>query len=477
MTITESGGPQDAGQHGDDSPSGAAPQAADQAAAPQAEQSQAPKPSAAARPRPGGPARPGPRPSAPAVVPPLATVPASDPHKFGRVDPDGTVWLITTSGERTVGSWQAGDAEAAFTHFGRRFDDLQTEVVLLETRLASGSGDARKIRAAAKSLAESIPEAHVLGDVDSLAARLAAIVEHADSATQEEKAKREELRAANTARKEALAVEAEDLAANATQWKVAGDRLRAILDEWKTITGLDRKVDDALWKRYSAARETFNRRRGSHFADLDRERAGAKQAKEALCERAEALSDSTEWGPTAGKFRDLLTEWKAAGRASKDVDDALWSRFKAAQDTFFAARNAVSAERDTEFRANLQAKEALLAEAERIDVSDLNAAKAALRTLGDKWDAVGKVPRERSADLERRFRAVEKKIRDTPTGGIDPEAQARADQFRSRAEQFERQAEKAEAAGRTKDAEQARASAEQWRQWAEAAANSLAKKR
>jgi Domain of Unknown Function (DUF349) len=405
------------------------------------------------------------------------SVPASDPHRFGRVDPDGTVWLITASGERTIGSWQAGDPEAAFTHFGRRFDDLQTEVVLLETRLASGSGDARKIRAAAKTLAESLPEAHVLGDVDSLATRLAAIVEHADSATQEEKAKREELRAAQTARKEALAAEAEDLAANATQWKTAGDRLRAILDEWKTITGLDRKVDDALWKRYSAARETFNRRRGSHFADLDRERAGAKQAKESLCERAESLCDSTDWGPTSGTFRDLLAEWKAAGRASKEVDDALWQRFKAAQDKFFSARNAATAERDSEFRANAEAKEALLAEAERIDISDLNAAKAAFRAIGDKWDAIGKVPRERSADLERRLRAVEKKIRDAPTGGVDPEAKARADQFRARVEQFERQAEKAAAAGRTKDAEQARASAEQWRQWADAAADAVTKKR
>ncbi|OAN37538.1 DUF349 domain-containing protein, partial [Mycolicibacterium iranicum] len=421
--------------------------------------------------------RPGPRPSAPPAAPVVSSVPVSDPHRFGRVDPDGTVWLITASGERTIGSWQAGDAEAAYAHFGRRFDDLQTEVVLLETRLAAGTGDARKIKSAAATLAATLPEAHVLGDVDSLAARLTAIVEHADAATQEEKAKREELRAAQTARKEALAAEAEDLAANATQWKAAGDRMRAILDEWKTITGLDRKVDDALWKRYSAARETFNRRRGSHFAELDRERAGAKQAKEALCERAEALCDSTDWGPTSGTFRDLLAEWKSAGRASKDVDDALWQRFKAAQDKFFSARNAATAERDAEFRSNLDAKEALLAEAERIDTSDLDAARAALRAIGDKWDAIGKVPRERSADLERRMRAIEKKIRDAPTGGVDPEAQARADQFRERAEQFERQAEKAAAAGKTKDAEKARASAEQWRQWADAAADSLARKR
>jgi hypothetical protein len=179
---------------------------------------------------------------------------------------------------------------------------------------------------------------------------------------------------------------------------------------------------------------------------------------------------------TGAAFRDLLTEWKAAGRAAKDVDDALWQRFKAAQDKFFSARNAASAERDAEFHANANAKEALLAEAEKLDTSDLDAARAALRAIGEKWDAIGKVPRERGAELERRLRAIEKKIRDAPTRGVDPEAQARADQFRDRAEQYERQAEKAAAAGRTKDAEEARANAEQWRQWAEAAAEALGKK-
>jgi len=203
-----------------------------------------------------------------------------------------------------------------------------------------------------------------------------------------------------------------------------------------------------------------------------------KQAKEALCERAEALSDSTEWGPTAGAFRDLLTEWKAAGRAAKDLDDALWARFKAAQDKFFAARNAVNAERDVEFGANLRAKEALLVEAEAIDVTDPDAARTTFRKVGDKWDAVGKVPREKAAELERRMRSVEKKVRDAASSGwSDPEAQARADQFRARAEQYEHQAEKAEAAGRTKDAEEARANAAQWREWAEAAVEALGKKR
>ncbi len=435
----------------------------------------APKPT----PRPGPRPTPHPRPAAAVAATPVVPAPASvDPHRFGRVEEDGTVVLITAAGERVIGSWQAGEPEAAFAHFGRRYDDLHTEVALLETRLASGTGDARKIKSAASALLETLPTAAVLGDVDAVEQRLKSILEHADGAAAEERARRDEHRAAQTARKEALAAEAEEIAEATGQWKSAGDRLRAILDEWRTITGLDRKTDDALWKRYSAARETFNRRRGSHFAELDRERVGARQAKEALCEKAEKLSDSTDWAGTAATFRDLLAQWKAAGRAAKDVDDALWARFKAAQDTFFEARNAINAERDAEFGANALAKEKLLAEAERIDVSDPKAAQAALRTIGDKWDAIGKVPREKSADLERRLRAVEKKVRDAgATDHTDTEAQARADQFRERAEQFERQAEKAEAAGKAKDAEKARASAAQWREWAETAAEAVTKKR
>lgn len=431
-------------------------------------------------PRPG-PARPTPRPHPPGqpVVSP-ATRPVmshGDPRRFGRVAEDGTVYLVTQSGERVVGSWQAGEPDAAFDHFGRRFDDLATEVTLLETRLASGTADARKIKTAAAALAESLPTANVLGDLDALASRLAAIADHAKETARAERARRDEHRAEQTALKEALAAEAEDLAANATQWKAAGDRMRAILDDWRTISGLDRKTDDALWKRYSAARDAFNRRRGTHFAELDRERAGVRGTKERLCERAEELSGSADWTATAAAFRDLLSEWKSAGRTGKDADDALWQRFKAAQDKFYAARNAANAERDAEFHANAAAKEKLLAEAEKVDVSNPKAAQAALRLISDKWDAIGKAPRDASAELERRLRLVEKKIRDAvDVRRIDPEAQARADQFRARAEQFERQAEKASVAGRDKEAAEARASAAQWREWAAAATQALTKK-
>jgi len=379
----------------------------------------------------------------------------------------------TADGERCIGSWQAGDAAEGLAHFGRRYDDLATEVGLLEARLSSGSGDAKKTRAAAQALAEGLPTAAVIGDIDALAARLTTIIEDSEKAAQAAKDEREHQRAENTARKEALAAEAEQIGAESTQWKAAGDRLRQILDEWKTIRGVDRKVDDVLWRRYSKARESFNRRRGAHFAELDRERAAARGRKEDLVARAEALQDSTDWGATAAVFRDLLAEWKAAGRAPRDADDQLWKRFKGAQDVFFAARNAASAERNAEFEENAHAKEALLEEATAIDPSaDLDAARARLRELQDRWEEIGKVPRERMHDLESRLRAVEKRVReaaDSEWRRTDPEALARAAQFRERVSQFEEQAAKAAANGRTREAEAALAQAQQWREWAETA--------
>ncbi len=279
----------------------------------------APRPAPRPGPRPGP--KPGPRPS-PAVPPTHAPVPHGDPHEFGRIDGDGVVWLKTPDGERSIGSWQAGSIEDGLAHFARRFDDLATEVEILEERLAAGSGDPRKAQQSAKHLLDELPTATVLGDVAAIERRLTAIVTSADDVASAQRIARDEARATAIARKEELAAEAEQIGADSTQWKAAGDRLRTILDEWKGIKGVDRKTDDQLWKRYAKARDAFNRRRGAHFAELDRERVGAKMRKEEIITRAEELSSSTDWGPTAAKFRDLLTEWKAAGRAPRDTDDA-----------------------------------------------------------------------------------------------------------------------------------------------------------
>ena len=108
-----------------------------------------------------------------------------------------------------------------------------------------------------------------------------------------------------------------------------------------------------------------------------------------------------------------MDRWRAAGRASRADDDALWERFRAAQDAFFAAKDEVAAAEDEEFRANLAVKEELLTEAEAIlPVTDLEAAKAALRAVQDRWEPAGKVPRADLERVEKRMRRIEAAVRE-----------------------------------------------------------------
>ncbi|WP_116706206.1 DUF349 domain-containing protein [Actinomycetospora cinnamomea] len=414
---------------------------------------------------------PGPAGSPAPSFPSVASA-AGEPWRWGRVDDDGTVYVRTADGERAVGSWQAGDAQEGLAHFALRFDDLRTEVDLLVRRLTTGRGDARAALRSATSLRERLADAAVVGDVVGLAARLDAVVAAAERAEEAERAARAGARDDAVARKEALIAEAESLAEETTRWKHAGDRFSAMIEEWKAVKGIDRKTDDALWKRFSRARETFARRRGAHFAELDRARSAAKARKEELVVEAESLTDSTDWGPTAGRYKELMAEWKAAGRTSKDADDALWARFRGAQDTFFSRRSEAFSARDAEFEGNARAKEELLAEAARIDVSDVDAARAALRDVQERWDAIGKVPRERVRELSARLKEVEDRVRaavDRRWQATDPETEARVAQFRARVEGFEAQAAKAHAAGDTRRAREAERQAAQWREWLAAA--------
>src|SRR5699024_7243693 len=397
----------------------------------------------------------------------------SQPSRWGRVETDGTVYVYTGGQERAVGVWQAGTPDEGLLHFARRFDDLRTEAELLETRITSGAGDPKQTLQSATQLRGRIAEAAVVGDLDALHARLEEIVAHAEQAVATAKQQREQQRTAAIERKQALAAEAEEISAESTQWKQAGDRLRGILDEWKSIKGIDRKTDDELWKRFSKARERFNRRRGAHFAELDKQRAQAKERKEELLAEAESLTDSTDWGPTAGRYKELMAEWKAAGRAPKDTDEALWQRFRAAQDNFFANRSAAFSERDAELAENARRKEELLAEAEQLDAdADPEAAKAQLRKFQQRWDEIGKVPRNRMRELDNRLRAVQDRVHSAEQKKwrrTDPEVQARAEQFRERVRQFRAQADKARAAGEERKAAEAEQQAAQWQQWLTAA--------
>lgn len=434
----------------------------------------APSPAAMAK-------KPGPRPGAAAKTVTPAPLPArepSDPSKFGRVDEDGNVFLTRGGQERQIGSWQAGTPEEGLAHYGQRYDDLVTEVELIETRLRAHPEDADSLRKSAEALKASLTDAAVIGDIDAVEARLDKAIDSSDTAREKAKEQKAQRREQAIARKEALAAEAEDLAENSTEWKAAGDRIREILEEWRGIRGIDRATDDELWKRYSRARDSFNRRRGSHFAELDRNRAQARKIKEELVERAEALKDSTDWGHTARAYRDLMTEWKAAGRAPREVDDKLWERFRAAQDYFFEARNAINAERDREFEANAEAKDALIAEYDSLidPAKGLGAAKAKLRELQDKWDEIGFVPRGRVREFEDKIGSIEKRVseaEDSRWRKTDPAQQDKVNQFQVKADDFIKQAEAAEAKGDATKAASLREQAKQWQEFADVAAKAV----
>nr|WP_275585538.1 DUF349 domain-containing protein [Blastococcus saxobsidens] len=417
---------------------------------------------------------PGPRPSAPAATPaaatptpPVETV-VSDPTQWGRVDDEGTVYVRTADGERAVGSWQAGDAEAGLAHYGRRYDDLATEVSLLEARLKAHTGNPGEIKNKAQELAESIPTATAVGDLDGLAARARAMVETAESASAEYRAEKAAARAAQVARKEALAAEAEQIAAESTAWKASGDRLKAIVEEWKTIRGIDRKTDEALWSRFAAARDAFGRRRGSHFAQLDAQRGESRGAKQELIKEAQRLASSTDWGPTSAAMRSLMDRWKAIPRIGRDGDDDLWKEFRAAQDVFFNARAEQDKARDAEQVANQQAKEELLAEAEKLDpAKDLRGAQNALRKIQERYDAIGHVPRGAMRSLEDRMQAVEEKVRGAADAGrvrVAPE-NPMVTSMRAAVTKAEEQLAKAEAAGDKRRIDEARANLATRQEW------------
>lgn len=398
----------------------------------------------------------------------------SDWTTFGRVDADGTVYVKTAEGERAVGSWQAGSPEEGLAHFARRFADLVTEVDLTEARLNSGAADATHSLTTIRRLRSSLADAHVVGDIDGLAARLERLATAAEEKAAQERAARDAARVEAVARKTALVEEAEKLAADSTGWKTAGDRLKEILDEWKSIRGVDKKTDGELWKRFSAARDAFTRRRGAHFATLDAQRKQAQSAKEELVTEAESLADSTDWAATANRLRELMTQWKAAPRASREAEQKLWERFRAAQDAFFTRRSEVFSARDAEQRGHLERKQALLAEAEALDVdADPRGAQAKLREIQGQWHDAGRVPREAAAGLDRRLRAVEERVRqamDSAWRRTEPSANPLLTQMREQVAEAEQRLARAQAAGdakRIREAEQALASKRQFLQLAE----------
>jgi Domain of Unknown Function (DUF349) len=403
-------------------------------------------------------------------------------HPWGRVDADGTVYVRVADGERVIGSWQAGSPEEAIAFYQRKFEALETEVVLLEQRIASTDMAPAQAAAGVQRLLRAIADANALGDLDGLRTRLERLTEDVGQRREEARAAREQAREQARGVKERIVAEAEQIAAEATHWKSSGERMRELLEEWKTAPHAERAAEAALWKRLSAARNAFTKRRKAYFANLEAEREDVRIRKEKLCADAEALSGSTDWGPTTSAFRELMRQWKGAGRADRDTEAELWKRFRAAQDKFFTARAEVFSAKDAALREHAEAKAKLLEHAQALlPVTDIRAARSVLRGIQERWEQLGAVPRDSREHLESGLRRVEDAIRKAEENQwrkSNPEALARAEgtvaQLRSTIAQLEDQLARARDRGDTRAAHTAEEALTARRAWLAEAEHTLA---
>ena len=410
-----------------------------------------------------------------------------DPAKFGRVGEDGTVYVITPTGDRAVGSYPGKTSDEALAYFVKKFEMAASEVALLAARIRSGAMVPSDAQEAVNKLRTQISELNGVGDLVNLAQSLekipALITEH-EGAYQARKAaqnaEREVRKVEAAAIKEKIVVEAESLI-DSVAWKVTTARLKDLLDDWKKAPRLDKKVDAALWKRFSSSRNKFDKRRRTHFSNLDSEQKIVASTKESIVKEAESLANSREWLNTAKKYKELMDKWKAAGRGKKSTDTALWNRFKTAQDTFFKAKNADMDKRKGSMVENLAKREAMIVEFEALlPITDFKSAKEKFYDLMGKWQKIGMTDRKKRASFDSRIKKVEDEINELERNFArksDPSAKAQANKvvqgLAEAIENYEKQAAKAEAAGQTAKAMVAREAAAARRGWLEEAQKGL----
>lgn len=402
-----------------------------------------------------------------------------DPSAYGRVGDDGTVYVITDSGERPVGSYPGKSNEEALAYFVRKFEMIASEIALLGARIKSGAMVPADAKEAVAKLRTQLENFNGVGNLLALKVsleQLPALIEANREVWEEkkaaEKAAKDAKRAQTLELKEQLVSEAESLAMSES-WKSTSDKLKELMEQWKKAPRLDKATDAALWKRFSSSRNKFDKRRRQHFAQLVARQGEVKSAKEQIVAEAESLTNSHEWLKTAKRFKELMEQWKAAGRGKHTEDAKLWARFKAAQDAFFAAKNADLEKRGETMQGNLLKREALLARFEALlPVEDHQSARKNFRDLDDQWRKIGMTDRKKRDAMEARIKEVHEAIREAEASHArksDPTAKARANDvisgLQSAIANYEAQAEKAAKAGNEKRAGELREAAAARKIW------------
>ena len=399
---------------------------------------------------------------------------------WGRVDDTGTVYVREGDSERAVGQYPDGTADEALAYFQRKYTELAGQVTLLEQRVKRGTAGA-DVAGTIAALKTSIASARAVGDLAALRTRLDALDGAVGELTQKQTADAKAALDAAIAERTAIVVEAETLAAQdpaKAQWKQVSATLDDIFARWQKQQHdgprLPKSESNDLWKRFRAARTTIETHRKAFFAQLDTGHREARDKKQALVDKAQSLVPQGTAGIPA--YRNLLDDWKVSGRAGKKFDDALWAKFKAAGDALFAAKSEQDTKDDAEFSANLELKLALLEEAELLlTATDRSEARRKLIVIEEKWDKIGKVPRDRVKPIEDRLRKVEtavRKLEEDSWHKSNPERQARSEglarQLEESIEKLEKELGQARASGDARKIAQAQEALDARKVWLDA---------
>ncbi|MGK3947637.1 DUF349 domain-containing protein [Microbacterium sp. K2] len=443
------------------------------------------EPSKPTPPVPAPPAAPLPRkvPTPAAVAPAAAATAAgtasSDAAKWGRVADDGTVEVREGEEWRVVGQYPDGTPDEALAYFVRKYDDIAFKVRTLEQRHQAGGASAGDLVKQAGHLLAEATDAAAVGDLAGLRERLNTLTSSLSEATAQEAQQAKELVDKAIAERTALVERAEEIAArdlSKVQWKQVTAELGELFDAWQAQQQngprLSKGVSQQLWKRFRDARGTVDKARRAFYSELDDTHKSARDAKTRLVERAEALAPRGVDGIPA--YRTLLDEWKAAGRAGRKADDALWARFKAAGDALYSARAEQSAAEEADSAPKIEARQALLEEAKAVaDEPNIKRARALLTGIQRQWDEIGRIfPRDKERALDDRLRVIEQALKareEVDWKKNNPETKARANDMSSQLleaiEKLEAELAAAEKSGDKKAAKAAADALEARRTW------------
>lgn len=190
-------------------------------------------------------------------------------------------------------------------------------------------------------------------------------------------------------------------------WDEMTKQILAAQEDWKKLGFASRKVNNTLFARFRAVCDKFFTLKAEHYREMKDELAANLAKKTALCEKAEALKDSTDWKKTADELVRLQKEWKTIGTVPKKHSDNIWRRFQAACDSFFESRKANLSESRAAEQVNLKAKREVIAALKEIPL-DANRAETMPRVkeLQAKWQSIGHVPMREKDKLYDEYRAA-----------------------------------------------------------------------